>query len=158
MLSGCVVASVKPNIQTGEEVRAGLVSGLANMIAVADELSKLFLTIDRPSWPVNELSMFDGVTQVLSQITHSELDRQALWAFIYAREKLTFAKRLSDIRMWVQGYKEGQRGVMVSRYVDENPLIFTLLIDATFAAAVWIQPYCSALRLMELDHLCPNLS
>ena len=103
----------------------GLVSGLADTIAAVDELSKMFLTINRPSWPVNELSMFDGVTQALSQITHSELDRQALWAFIYAREKLTYAKRLSDIRMWVQGYKEGQRGVMVSQYVDENPFVFT---------------------------------
>lgn len=57
--------------------------------------------------------MFAAVNEALRTADHAELDRKALWGFIYAREKLTFAKRLSDIRLWVQGYREGQRGIMV---------------------------------------------
>jgi hypothetical protein len=103
--------------QTRKQVRVLChICGHQQLITSAnvEELSKLFLTLDRPIMIPDEKSLFDTVNNALAQVTHSELDRRALWAFIYAREKLTFAKRLSDIRMWVQGYKEGQRGVMVS--------------------------------------------
>lgn len=58
--------------------------------------------------------MYTAVNQALATTSHAELDRKALWAFVYAREKLTFAKRLADIRVWVEGYRQGQRGIMVS--------------------------------------------
>ena len=94
MLSGCVVATVTPTIQS-------------------DDLSDLFLVVQRPNGDATERAMFAAVNEALRTADHAELDRKALWGFIYAREKLTFAKRLSDIRLWVQGYREGQRGIML---------------------------------------------
>jgi hypothetical protein len=84
---------------------------------ITEDLTKLFLITERPEGSLNENSMFKAVNDALSQTSHEDLDRKALWAFIYAREKLTFTKRLADIRTWVQGYRDGQRGVMVSPYI-----------------------------------------
>lgn len=95
MLSGCVVATIQPTIQD-------------------DDLSKLFLILQKPTEPLSSMKMtFEAVEQALKTHTASEMDQKALWAFIYARQKLTFAKSLSDIVKWTSAYQEGQRGVLI---------------------------------------------
>ena len=79
-----------------------------------DDLADLFLTLKQQTQDDSEQAMYEAVDQALRETIHAELDRKALWAFVYAREKLTFDKRLADIRVWVKGYREGQRGIMVS--------------------------------------------
>lgn len=82
--------------------------------STTEDLSDLFMVVE----PSSESSKrFDSITRALATVSNSELDRKALWAFMFAREKLTHTKRISDVLEWAQGWKEGQRGVLVSQSV-----------------------------------------
>lgn len=91
MLSGCIVATVQPDVEHSE-------------------LSKLTLPLPKTSDAVPDAQ----IEAALRQLTDADLSRMALQSFVYARRNLIGTAMLANVVNVLGRFNRGARGYIVS--------------------------------------------
>ena len=106
MLSGCVVATVQPEVHHG-----GLRTACRCSLLMPDVLSPMIIPLSPPSDTSGALPV-DELRKSLSKLTDAELKRKQLHAFIYARQQFVPTAGVRAVLDATRRWEEGGRGYM----------------------------------------------